>query len=184
MGFPDIWTVGIIAPNGRTDMINVIARDRYIVHIKPMRVFTCSHSASCVRPLSRLLQVWGMACVILLAGVTQSGFITALLGGQGIGVSGAQAAPGGDLLLICTPDGIRAVSLGGGDLPTPDGENNAAHGFCSLCATHHGVFVDLGVPDISPVSKVGHITYAHAIGVAAGHEIPRIRHSRAPPLSV
>ena len=165
-------------------MINVIARDRYIVHIKPMRVFTCSHSASCVRPLSRLLQVCGMACVILLAGVTQSGFIPALLGGQGIGVSGAQAAPGGDLLLICTPDGIRVVSRGGGDLPTPDGENNAAHGFCSLCATHHGVFVDLGVPDISPVSKVGHITYAHAIGVAAGHEIPRIRHSRAPPLSV
>ncbi|WP_276652673.1 DUF2946 family protein [Thalassospira lucentensis] len=125
-----------------------------------------------------------MACVILLAGFTQSGFIPAFLSGQRIGVSGAQAAPGGDLLLICTPDGIRAVSLGGGDLPTPDGENNAAHGFCSLCATHHGVFVDLGVPDISPVSKVGHITYAHAIGVAAGHEIPRIRHSRAPPLSV
>tara|TARA_E500000318_G_scaffold22554_1_gene22976 strand:- start:1711 stop:2208 length:498 start_codon:yes stop_codon:yes gene_type:complete len=165
-------------------MINVIARDRYIVHIKPMRVFICSDSARCVRPLSRLLQVWGMACVILLAGFTQSGFIPALLGGQGIGVSGAQAAPGSDLLLICTPDGIRAVSLSGDAPPTQDDKSNAAHGFCSLCATHHGVFVDLGVPDIDPMSKIGLITYTDAIGVAAGHEIPRIRHSRAPPLSV
>ena len=125
-----------------------------------------------------------MACVILLAGVTQSGFIPALLGGQGIGVSGAQATPSSDLLLICTPDGIRTVSFGGETQSTPDGKNNTAHGFCSLCATHHGVFVDLGVPDVAPASKVGHITYAHAIGVAAGHEIPRIRHSRAPPLSI
>lgn len=164
-------------------MINVIAGGPYIVHIRNMPISVFSHKPVCVRTLSRMLQVWGIAFVILLAGVTQSGFIPALLGGQGIGVSGAQAAPGGDLLLICTPDGVRTVSLNGDD-PKPVDSNKTHHGFCSLCATHHGVFVDLSIPDVVPVSEIGPVTYAHAIGVAAGHEIPRIRHSRAPPLSV
>jgi len=138
--------------------------------------------------LRRVVQTWVMAFVILLAGVTQSGFIPALLLGGEIGVAGAQAAPGGNVILICTGDGIQTIVFG------PDGpeisENTdhpaqtAGHGFCSLCASHHGAVVDVSLPYVEPVSISHDVSFAAAIGVAKGHEIPRSRQPRAPPHSV
>lgn len=132
--------------------------------------------------VARVVQTWAMAFVILLAGVTQSGFIPALLNGQFSGIAGAEAAPGSNVILICTGNGIKAVSLGNDGQDVPDAPaQTAGHGFCSLCATHHGAVVDINVPYVAPVSVPHNVDYAHAVGVAAGHDIPRIRHSRAPP---
>jgi hypothetical protein len=162
-------------------MINVIAAKDQIGHItfmdttkRPYRRFGFS--------LARVVQTWVMAVVILLAGVTQSGFIPALLNGQFAGVSSAQAGPGSNVILICTGTGIKAVSLGsnGQDIPDVPGQM-AGHGFCSLCATHHGAVVNVDAPYVAPVSVPHNVDYAHAVGFAFGHDIPRIRHSRAPP---
>lgn len=161
-------------------MINVIAATPQIRHItfmdttkRPYRRFGFS--------VARVVQTWAMAVVILLAGITQSGFVPALLNGQFDGISGAQAAPGSNVILICTGTGIKAVSLDGGN-DTPDiPAQSAGHGFCSLCATHHGAVVDIDAPYVAPVCVPHNVDYAHAVGVAAGHDIPRIRHSRAPP---
>ena len=134
----------------------------------------------------RVLQTWVMAFVILLAGVTQSGLIPALLTGQAAGISQASAAdiyPGGNVLLICTPGGIKKVDLANGNadkVPT-DVPPLAGHAFCSLCATHHGAVIAVDMPDMAPVAVVHEIRFAKVPGRATGHDMPRVRHSRAPP---
>lgn len=143
---------------------------------------------------SRVLQTWVMAFVILISGVTQSGFIPALLGGFGGGVSGVQAAvaaPGGNVLLICTADGIQTVLLDetGDATVSGTGSNDrpghpVGHVFCALCATHHGAVIGIDLPYAAPVAVIHDVTFAAAIGFANGHDIPRSRHSRAPPVSV
>jgi len=161
-------------------MINVIAGRDQIGHITFMDSTKRPYRRSGFS-VARVVQTWAMAFVILLAGVTQSGFIPALLNGQFTGISGVQAAPGSNVILICTGDGIKAVSLGA-DENVPDAPaQTAGHGFCSLCATHHGAVVDIDVPYVAPVAVPHDVDYAHAGGIASGHEIPRIRHSRAPP---
>ncbi len=164
-------------------MINVIAAKPQIVHItlmdttkRPYRRFGFS--------VARVVQAWAMAVVILLAGITQSGFVPALLNGQFDGISGAAAGPGSNVILICTGTGIKAVSLSGADGVPDTPAQSAGHGFCSLCATHHGAVVDIDVLYVAPVSVSHHVDYVHAVGGASGHDIPRIRHSRAPPFSV
>jgi hypothetical protein len=42
----------------------------------------------------------------------------------------------------------------------------------------------IDLPDIAPVPVTHDITYAKAITYAVGNDIPRIRHSRAPPVSI
>jgi hypothetical protein len=140
--------------------------------------------------ISRVLQTWAMAFVILLAGVTQSGLIPALLGGYATGISQARAAdayPGSNVVLICTPGGIKPVNLAdgiGGDASTPESPPNAGHAFCSLCATHHGAMLGVGLPNVVGVAVIHDVGFATANGIATGHEIPRVRHSRAPPVAV
>ncbi|MFC4235445.1 DUF2946 family protein [Thalassospira xianhensis] len=144
-----------------------------------------------IRAAGKLLRVWLLAVVILMTGVTQSGFVTALLGGGSGGgltaITGANAAPGGDLIFICTADGVRAVSFGDA---TPDaasqnsGGHSAGHGFCSLCASHHGAMVNLGVPFGAPVSIIHDAEYAQARLIATTITLPRTRYSRAPPYSI
>lgn len=142
--------------------------------------------------VARVVQTWLMALVILLTGVTQSGVIPALLSGQATGIAGAQAAiagPGSNVLLICTPDGIKRVAADGslvGDDTFPADHSNqmAGHGFCSLCATHHGAMVSVDFPYVAPTAISHDILYAPANGVGRGHDWPRIRHSRAPPAFV
>ena len=146
---------------------------------------TCRSNGMSAR---RVFQTWLMAFVILLAGVTQSGLIPALLSNS------AQAAPfgpGSNVLQICTPNGIKTVATSGaipvGDVDpygTGHGGQMAGHGFCSLCATHHGAVISLDLPYVAPVSIAHVVAYATANGIASGHEIPRIRHSRAPPAFV
>ena len=162
-------------------MINVIAGDDEFGHINQM-ISIRRHTRHDRGP---------SITVILLAGVTQSGLIPALLGGQATGIARASAAdvfPGGDVLLICTPNGIKSVTVADGDVghaSAPDGiPSPAGHAFCSLCATHHGAVVAVELPDIAPVAVVHDARFAAANGVATGHEWPRIRHSRAPPAVV
>lgn len=172
-------------------MINVIAGDDEFGHINQM-ISIRRHTRHDRGPsITRVLQTWLMAFVILLAGVTQSGLIPALLGAQATGIARASAAdvfPGGDVLLICTPNGIKSVTVADGDVghaSAPDGiPSPAGHAFCSLCATHHGAAVAVELPDIVPVAVVHDVRFAAANGVATGHEWPRIRHSRAPPAVV
>jgi hypothetical protein len=134
----------------------------------------------------RVVQTWVMALVILLAGVTQSGLIPALLTGQATGISQARAAdiyPGGNVLLICTPGGIKKVDLANENpdkVPT-DVPPLAGHAFCSLCATHHGAVIAVDMPDMAPVAVVHEIRFAKVPGIVTGHDMPRVRHSRAPP---
>lgn len=164
-------------------MIKVIAAHDQIGHITFMDTTKrpyCRFGFS----VARVVQTWVMAVVILLAGVTQSGFIPALLNGQFSGVSGVQAGPGSNVILICTGNGIQTISLDA-DKDVPDAPTqNAGHGFCSLCATHHGAVVDVNVPYAAPVAVSHNVDYAHAVGLASGHDIPRIRHSRAPPFFI
>lgn len=142
--------------------------------------------------LARVVQTWLMALVILLTGVTQSGLIPALMSGQATGIAGAQAAipgPGSNILLICTPEGIKRVGADGSELAddlssTDHSGQMAGHGFCSLCATHHGAMVSVDLPYVAPVAIAHIVSYGPANGIASGHDMPRIRHSRAPPAFV
>ena len=143
------------------------------------------------RTAGYILRVWFLAFVMLMAGVTQSGFITVLLGGQGNGqltaISGALATPGGDVILICTGDGIRAVATGDGSpLPSssPSQGHSTGHGFCSLCASHHGAVASFIAPLGVPVSVVQDAEYAQARLIATRMTRVRTRHSRAPPVSI
>jgi len=142
--------------------------------------------------LRRVVQTWLMALVVLFAGVTQSGLVPALLSGQASGISTASAseiAPGGDYLLICTPAGIELVSvdaLVGVVTSDASGQSDEmpAHAFCPLCANHHGAMAAIELPDVAPVPVTHHVSYAEATVLAAGNDVPRIRHSRAPPISI
>jgi hypothetical protein len=142
----------------------------------------------------RVLQTWLMAFVILFAGVTQSGLVPALLSGQATGISAATAAeigPDSDYLLICTPSGIKLVSLAELEGDASDGadatdrpDDMAGHAFCPLCANHHGAVVSFDTPEAARITKLHELAYATAFDGAWAYEIPRIRHSRAPPSSV
>lgn len=169
-------------------MINVIAAIDQIRHIRRMLSTKRHRRREAGMSAGRFLQIWLMAFVILLAGVTQSGVVPALLNGQNTGVSGAlaaTAAPGSNVLLICTPAGIKTFNLVSGDaVPSDDLPEAAGHGFCSLCATHHGAVAVLDLPYGAPVTVAHNVAYGAANGIATDHDIPRIRHSRAPPLSV
>jgi len=139
--------------------------------------------------LRRVVQTWLVAFVVLFAGITQSGLIPALLSGQATGISIAsatEAAPGGDYLLVCTPAGIKLVSVDTLDTVMTDdasGQSDElpAHAFCPLCANHQGAIAAIDLPYVAPVQVIHHVNYAEAIVVAFGNDFPRIRHSRAPP---
>jgi len=144
-----------------------------------------------IRAVGKLLRVWMLAFVILMTGVTQSGFVSAMYGGaNGVGltaITGANAEPGGDLIFICTADGVRAISFGdvGPDAASQNsGGHSAGHGFCSLCASHHGAMASLEVPFGAPVSIIHDAEYAQARLLAATITVPRTRYSRAPPHSI
>lgn len=173
-------------------MIYVIVAGGKFGHTQSMLIRTqpkLSHTK--FRAAGNILRVWMLAFVILMTGVTQSGFVTALLGGGSGGgltaITGANAAPGGDLIFICTADGVRAVSFGdvGPDGASQNsGGHSAGHGFCSLCASHHGAMASLDVPFGAPVSIIHDAEYAQARLLAATITVPRTRYSRAPPHSI
>lgn len=158
-------------------------------HIQTMPVHTnLMPSHTKIRAAGHILRVWMLALVILMTGMTQSGVVSAMF-------ARANAAPGGDVILICTADGVRAVSFGnaksdGAPQNAADhsaghsGDHAAGHGFCSLCASHHGGMANLDLPFGAPVSIIHDAEYANARGVAATITVPRTRYSRAPPLSV
>lgn len=173
-------------------MIYVIVAGGKFGHTQSMLMRTKpkpSHTK--IRAAGNILRVWMLACVILMTGVTQSGFVSAMFGaanGSGLtAITGANAAPGGDVIFICTADGVRAVSFGdAGPNATsqkPDG-HSAGHGFCSLCASHHGAMASLDVPFGAPVSIIHDAEYVQARLIAATITVPRTRYSRAPPLSI
>ena len=140
----------------------------------------------------RVVQTWLVAFVILFAGVTQSGLVPALLSGQASGISTASAAeivPSGDYLLICTPTGIKMVSVDTLENAAPsDGPGQTgklpAHAFCPLCANHHGAMAAIDLPDVAPKPIIHDVTYAQATILVTGNDVLRIRHSRAPPVSI
>lgn len=175
-------------------MIYVIVAGGKFGHTQSMLIRTrpmLSHTK--IRAAGNILRVWMLAFVILMTGVTQSGFVSAIFGGangNGNGVTaitGANAAPGGDVIFICTADGVRAVSFGDAGpnaaSQKPDG-HSAGHGFCSLCASHHGAMANLDVPFGAPVSIIHDAEYVQARLLAATITLPRTRYSRAPPLSI
>jgi len=173
-------------------MIYVIVAGGKFGHTQSMLIRTrpmLSHTK--IRAAGNILRVWMLAFVILMTGVTQSGFVSAIFGGaNGNGVTaitGANAAPGGDVIFICTADGVRAVSFGdAGPNATSQnsGGHSAGHGFCSLCASHHGAMANLDVPFGAPVSIIHDAEYVQARLLAATITLPRTRYSRAPPLSI
>ena len=172
-------------------LINVIAGKDELGHISQMFSTKRHNRQCCGISVSRVLQTWLMAFVILLAGITQSGLIPALITGHATGISQANAAdavPGGNVVLICTPNGIEPVNLADkdGDQHTrPDNPPPmAGHAFCSLCATHHGAVVAIELPDMVPVPVVHHLRFAVANGKADGREVLRVHHSRAPPVAI
>ncbi|WP_404425150.1 DUF2946 family protein [Thalassospira australica] len=145
-----------------------------------------------IRAAGKILRVWMLAFVILMTGVTQSGFVSAMFGsGNGLtAITGANAAPGGDVIVICTADGARAVSFGDARPDATDATSqnsaghSAGHGFCSLCASHHGAMAHMDVPFGAPVSIIHDAEYAKARLIAAAVTLPRTRYSRAPPHSI
>ena len=173
-------------------MIYLIVAAAKFGHTRSMLIRTNpmpSHTQ--IRAAGNILRVWMLAFVILMTGVTQSGFLTALLGGGSGGgltaITGANAAPGGDLIFICTADGVRAVSFGDA-IPDAASQNSgghsAGHGFCSLCASHHGAMASLDVPFGAPVSIIHDAEYAQSRLITATITVPRTRYSRAPPHSI
>ncbi|AXO15924.1 DUF2946 family protein [Thalassospira indica] len=142
--------------------------------------------------LRRVVQTWLVAFFVLFAGVTQSGLVPALLSGQATGVataSAAEIAPGGDYVLICTPAGIKLVSadtLDGVVASNASGQADEmpTHAFCPLCANHHGAMAAIDLPYVAPVPVIHDVSYAKAIAFVAVNDIPRGRHSRAPPVSI
>ncbi|KJE36228.1 hypothetical protein UF64_05040 [Thalassospira sp. HJ] len=142
--------------------------------------------------LRRVVQTWLVAFVVLFAGVTQSGLVPALLSGQSSGISTASAAeiaPGGEYLLICTPAGIKVVSVDTLEGVVTSGSSDAtdempAHAFCPLCANHHGAMAAIALPYNAPKPITHDVSYAKATVFATGNDVLRIRHSRAPPVSI
>lgn len=177
-------------------MIYLIVAGGKFGHTQSMLIRTrpmLSHTK--IRAAGNILRVWMLACVILMTGVTQSGFVSAIFGGangngNGNGltaITGANAAPGGDVIFICTADGVRAVSFGDASADAASqnsGGHSAGHGFCSLCASHHGAMANPGVPFGAPVSIIHDAEYAQGRLIAATITVPRTRHSRAPPHSI
>ncbi len=169
-------------------MIYVIVAGGKFGHTQSMLIRTrpmLSHTK--IRAAGNILRVWMLACVILMTGVTQSGFVSAMYGGGVTAITGANAAPGGDVIFICTADGVRAVSFGdAGPNATSQnsGGHSAGHGFCSLCASHHGAMANLDLPFGAPVSIIHDAEYVQARLIAATITLPRTRYSRAPPLSI
>ncbi len=143
--------------------------------------------------IRRVVQTWLVAFVVLFAGVTQSGLVPALLSGQASGISPASAAeitPDSDYLLICTPAGIKLVPVdtledaGVSDDASGQRGKLPAHAFCPLCANHHGAMAAIDLPDVAPKPIIHDVTYAQATIVVTGNNVLRIRHSRAPPVSI
>ncbi|MCC9624298.1 hypothetical protein LPB41_21665 [Thalassospira sp. MA62] len=142
-----------------------------------------------------VISTWTVAIAILLVGVVQSGGAAALLGGWGIsGTSLIRAStdvsvfPGGNIIQICTPAGIETITLGDTAIDAsgrdPSQSQTVGHGFCSLCASHHGAVVALNQPDATVVEISRDVVYRAVTVTTTAHEIPRLRHPRAPPVII